>query len=129
MDSRPAGLPVLPLYCGPHVKRTLSLASFPGLPRFSFSVCIQHKTRKLPCLILNANRRTKTGEAWERGYIESKKHSSPTCDESRYVDFSFPAVVKCTKVIPVSQSNLESTGTAKMGILTFHSHRITLNLV
>ena len=22
----------------------------------------------LPCIILNANRRTKTGEAWERGY-------------------------------------------------------------
>ena len=33
------------------------LASFPGLPRF----------RK--CIILNANRRTKMGEAWERGYL------------------------------------------------------------
>ena len=37
-----------------------NLASFPGLPRFSSSVCVQ-------CIILNANRRTKTGEAWERG--------------------------------------------------------------
>ena len=32
----------------------ISLASFPGLPHFS--------------LVLNENRRTKTGEAWEQGY-------------------------------------------------------------
>ena len=53
----------------------LSLASFPGLPRFSSSVCVQYNTWKrkralsLPCIILSANRRAKTGEAWERGYM------------------------------------------------------------
>ena len=47
--------------------------------------------------------------------IESGKHSSPTCDESQYVDFSFPAVVKCTKVIPVSQSKLNRQGSYDHG--------------
>ena len=42
---------------------TRLLASFPGLPRFNSLVCIQYNTRKR-----NANRRTKTGEAWEQGY-------------------------------------------------------------
>ena len=54
-----------------------SVALFPGLPCFSSSVFVQYNTRKrksatralpLPCIILNENRRTKTGEAWERGY-------------------------------------------------------------
>ena len=35
-----------------------------GVPRpFPFFAALP-----LPCIILNANRRTKTGEAWERGY-------------------------------------------------------------
>ena len=48
------------------MRRRVFLASFPGLPHFSSSVCVQYNTRKRK--ILNANRRTKTGEAWERGY-------------------------------------------------------------
>ena len=30
----------------------------------------------LPCIILNENRSTKTGEAWERGYGTYMKHTS-----------------------------------------------------
>ena len=41
---------------------TIEVASFPGLPCFSSSVCVQ-------CIILNANQRAKTGEAWERGSV------------------------------------------------------------
>ena len=33
----------------------LNVASFPGLPHFSSSVCVQYNARKLPCIILNAN--------------------------------------------------------------------------
>ena len=60
------------------------LASFPGLPHFRSSVCVQYNTRKrkstknifhtlpLPCIILNANRRTKMGRP---GYEASSGYS------------------------------------------------------
>ena len=45
------------------------VASFPGVPHFCFSVYVQYNTRKRKisvfCCILTPNRNTKTGEAWD----------------------------------------------------------------
>ena len=37
--------------------------------RFALDTEAEEHALPLPCIILNANRRTKTGEAWERGYL------------------------------------------------------------
>ena len=58
----------------------LALSSFPGLPCFLFfSLCsvyiIIHGSRRaalpLLCILLNADRKQRMGEAWERGYPNS----------------------------------------------------------
>ena len=68
---------IVTLYSSPNTAHALTLASFPGLPHFSSSVCVQ-------CIILNANQRTRTGEAWERGYtypcsFEAEFEILPAC--------------------------------------------------
>ena len=64
-DSKP------PQHGSFYIRSDMHIASFPGLPRFRSSVCVQYNTvfraLLLPCIILNTNRRTKMGEAWERG--------------------------------------------------------------
>ena len=64
---------------------TWLVASFPGLSHFSSSdvTHMMNETRPSPfshsstlCIVLNANRRTKTGEAWERGYLACARISN-----------------------------------------------------
>jgi len=56
-------------------------ASFPGFPRSL--VCVQYNK----CLIVNANRRTKMGEAWERGYKYTNMDKQPTQLKLQFVNF------------------------------------------
>ena len=61
---------------------TPGVASFPGLPHFSFSVCVQYNP--LPCIILSANQSTQMGEACMGTRLHQGLLSSYTCTCSTF---------------------------------------------
>ena len=62
----------------------------------------------LPCIILNANLRTKTGEAWERVYvfttISRPQHLAPicyTCYKGHLLGYSFAQGILCASKLQI----------------------------
>ena len=91
-----------------------TVASFPGLPHFVFfGLC----SLPFPCIILNANRRTKTGEPWEQGYRE------PTI-LYYYIFTLLYFYVVCTMLCTTQMALLQfiSSGLPKVSWWTFINH-------
>ena len=65
------------------------VGSFPGFPHFfdlGFSFSIIHRSGRvaavpLPCVTLNINRRTETGESWNKVtyYVHTQAHRNHVC--------------------------------------------------